>query len=89
MKHSQSKNCVWLCLGVELKKLGTPVGGFNREPKLFLGENTCCGGDSCCDTKPGGCLVGEGDCDNDSHCKGDLVCGKDNCGGVTGYDGLD
>jgi len=50
---------------------------------------TCDGGDACCDSKPGGCLVGEGDCDNDSHCKGDLVCGKDNCGGVTGYDGTD
>merc|ERR1712212_1438169 len=53
------------------------------------GGNTCCGGDSCCDNKPGGCLVGEGDCDNDSHCKGDLVCGMDNCGGETGYDGTD
>ena len=43
------------------------------------------GGDSCCDSKPGGCSVGEGDCDNDSHCAGDLVCGKDNCDGP-GFD---
>ena len=33
---------------------------------------------SCCsDTTP--CGVGEGDCDRDSHCAGDLKCGKDNC----------
>jgi len=50
---------------------------------------TCDGGDSCCDTKPGGCLVGEGDCDMNSHCKGDLVCGTDNCGERDGFDGTD
>ena len=83
MKHLQSKIYVLLRLGVKLKKLGTPVGGFKCE------RNFCLGGDSCCDTKPGGCLVGEGDCDNDSHCKGDLVCGMDNCGGRDSFDGLD
>ena len=32
---------------------------------------------SCCsDTTP--CGVGEGDCDRDSHCAGDLKCGQDN-----------
>ena len=25
------------------------------------------------------CEENEGDCDNDSHCNGDLKCGKDNC----------
>ena len=25
------------------------------------------------------CDIGGGDCDNNSDCKGDLVCGKDNC----------
>ena len=28
----------------------------------------------CTDTTP--CGIGEGDCDNDSHCAGDLICGK-------------
>ena len=32
---------------------------------------------SCCsDTTP--CGIGEGDCDRDSHCAGDLKCGQDN-----------
>ena len=25
------------------------------------------------------CDEGEGDCDNDSQCAGDLICGKNNC----------
>ena len=38
----------------------------------------CLGGDSCCTgSKP--CGEGEGDCDEDSQCEGDLVCGTDNC----------
>ena len=34
---------------------------------------------SCCKTKAP-CGVDEGDCDKDSHCAGDLVCGTNNCG---------
>jgi len=38
----------------------------------------CHGGDSCCtDSNP--CEVGQGDCDTDDQCAGDLLCGKDNC----------
>jgi len=48
-----------------------------------LAELHCNGGDSCCDSKPNGCLVGEGDCDIDSHCAGNLVCGEDNCVGIS------
>ena len=33
---------------------------------------------SCC-TASNPCAIGEGDCDNDSQCAGDLVCGTDNC----------
>ena len=41
---------------------------------------------SCCsDTTP--CGVGEGDCDRDSHCAGDLRCGKDNC--PAGHENMD
>ena len=39
---------------------------------------TCIGGDSCC-TEGYPCGVGEGDCDKDSECEGDLKCGSDNC----------
>ena len=31
----------------------------------------------CSDAFP--CMVGGGDCDEDSHCAADLVCGSDNC----------
>jgi len=48
----------------------------------------CYGGDSCCDSRPDGCPEGEGDCDMDSHCAGELVCGEDNCNG-SGFDSTD
>jgi len=51
-----------------------------------MGQDACYGGDSCCDS--GGCLAGEGDCDMDSQCAGDLICGKNNCVG-DGFDSDD
>ena len=62
--------------------------------RLTWRQQTCLmktekGGDSCCDTKKGGCLLGEGDCDKDSQCAGDLVCGFDNCGDNSGFDGFE
>ena len=36
-------------------------------------------GDKSCCTKRNQCKEGEGDCDADSQCKGNLVCGKNNC----------
>ena len=54
----------------------------------------CCGDDDCC-TADNQCIVGEGDCDNNADCLGDLVCGADNCGIYNGgdrggdYDGTD
>ena len=33
----------------------------------------CCSGEKPCDN-------GQGDCDDDHECKGDLVCGSNNCG---------
>jgi len=41
------------------------------------GSAYCCGGDSCC--RNGVCNWGEGDCDSNKDCAGELVCGKDNC----------
>jgi len=40
-------------------------------------QSRCNGGDSCC--KYGNCHEGEGDCDLDSDCYGNLRCGTDNC----------
>ena len=34
---------------------------------------------NCCQTKPGGCLVNEGDCDQDYECSKGLRCGHKNC----------
>eukprot|EP00961_Rhodomonas_salina_P238356 3221588-Rhodomonas_salina.1 len=39
-------------------------------PDKIAGNDDCCQGD---------CVEGEGDCDEDSDCLGDLVCGTDNC----------
>ena len=44
----------------------------------------CCSGDECCSGKDSGCgggnlKIGDGDCDSDSNCAGDLRCGHDNC----------
>ena len=38
----------------------------------------CIGGDECC-SKEYPCGLGEGDCDNDNECEGELKCGTDNC----------
>ena len=34
---------------------------------------------TCCQTKPGGCLIDEGDCDADYECAEGLKCGYKNC----------
>jgi len=60
---------------------------------VFLDDNDCCydpknevcdgtgeNSGSCC-TKDFPCKAGEGDCDSDSDCVGDLVCGSNNCKG--------
>ena len=40
----------------------------------------CRGGDACCN---GQCGVGEGDCDSHYDCRGNLLCGNNNCNGKT------
>ena len=42
------------------------------------------GGWSCC-TSTNQCGIGEGDCDTDSHCSGNLKCGTDNCDTTLGF----
>ncbi len=51
----------------------------NQTLRGYIGK-PCLGGDNCCtfETK---CLEGEGDCDSDADCHGDLKCGSNNCGG--------
>ena len=51
-----------------------------KPPNQFIG-NPCDGeiydGGCCSVTAP--CAINQGDCDENSECQGDLVCGKDNC----------
>ena len=39
----------------------------------------------CC-TKEHKCGIGEGDCDKDEECEGNLICGKNNCKSHFSYD---
>ena len=52
------------------------------------GTNDCPGGEdegyNCC-TSSNPCGEGKGDCDNDSECQGNLVCGLDNCNTALGF----
>ena len=45
---------------------------------VYPGTHGCVGGDDCCSDELQ-CDIGEGNCKQDSHCKGDLVCGDNNC----------
>jgi len=69
-------------------------GTKNCQGAFFTADDNCCwdkcdGGDSCC-TEEYPCGEDEGDCDSDSDCAGDLICGKDNCPrGTTFEDGDD
>jgi len=63
-----------------------PIQPLNSR-QLFV--TACSGGDSCC-SEGSPCGIGEGDCDNDEQCAGDLQCGKDNCNKRSvGFDSTD
>ena len=51
-----------------------------NETLLFPPSAQCRGtwNDCCTSTTP--CVLHDGDCDDDSQCVGDLVCGRNNCG---------
>ena len=51
---------------------------------IFLDCSNGSGGASCC-AIPNQCGVGEGDCDFDSVCSGNLKCGVDNCDASKGF----
>merc|ERR1719318_477414 len=63
--------------------IGSLVCGYNN--CAWGGTDDCCkhmrckGKDDGCCTKDKPCDEGEGDCDDDTECRGSLVCGKDNC----------
>merc|ERR1712055_99838 len=50
---------------------------LGSQHQLAAGQQ-CLGGDSCC-TAANPCGLGEGDCDRDDQCSGNLTCGIDNC----------
>ena len=43
-------------------------------------ENRCSGWNYDCCTPTNPCLDGQGDCDRNEDCVGNLICGVDNCG---------
>ena len=56
-------------------------------------EDPCSSGNEaeiadCCKTEAP-CSFGQGDCDNDSECEGELICGRNNCGAVFPWTGAD
>ena len=51
---------------------------------LESGCNVPSGGWSCC-TSTNQCGIGEGDCDTDSDCSGNLKCGTNNCDTALGF----
>ena len=61
------------------------------EFSLLIESNSGCDGklpgrdgEGCCTTS-NTCKIGEGDCDSDSECTGNLVCGTDNCLSIFGH----
>ena len=54
---------------------GQPCNNFGKDTTWLDSGNEDC----CSLGEHGACAEGEGDCDSDSECAGDLVCGDDNC----------
>ena len=61
---------------IELKKWGRQFGMI---ADFLLASGLPCKGDDSCCTSSRPCFSGEGDCDWDSDCGADLVCGSNNC----------
>ena len=60
---------------------------------MSLIQERCDGGprnetrECCTETNP--CKEGQGDCDTDEECRGDLICGRNNCGSKFSWDSAD
>ena len=76
-----SVNLTYVHLSHIAQRADIYIGPCLSTSVLVLG---CTGGDNCC-TGSRPCRAGEGDCDVNSDCRGDLVCGLNNCQGP-GYD---
>ena len=86
-----------LAKDLALAALPTVRGGpairepINKTSYSLIESNTGCDGKlpgrdgiTCCTTS-NKCEIGEGDCDSDADCTGNLVCGKDNCLSIFGH----
>ena len=53
----------------------------------FIFTDTGCtdGSDNDCCTTSNLCGIGDGDCDSDDQCQGDLICGSNNCDTSLGF----
>ena len=71
-------------LGVTTTTTTTTTTPATTNCQGLPGQNSCC-------TATNPCPLGGGDCDSDSDCQGNLVCGTDNCKGFHpgSYDGAD
>lgn len=76
----QSDSTYHTCIRTTTVAKNRKCNSDNDCPKLqFCNANHACISlsHSYCDYNP--CGLGDGDCDHDFQCKGDLVCGNDNC----------
>ena len=70
-------NCAQ-CLEGQGPADGCGKWAYNTDCCYDPANMVCIGGDECC-SKEYPCGLGEGDCDNDNECEGELKCGTDNC----------
>ena len=56
------------------------LGGQEAQPRCNPADN-----DYYCCTSNNPCDIGEGDCDSDDECAGNLVCGTENCAAGNSY----
>jgi len=77
--------CIALTLGRVVKQNDKVENQVNQlsavknDPGIVNTNLRCHGTNNDCCTRDNPCGLGDGDCDNDYHCIGDLVCGNNNC----------
>jgi hypothetical protein len=79
MKLSPITLLVLLCSVAYCNGAFFATGSLGIIPKGSLGHDSYCGYDALFFIVVKSCGWGEGDCDYDVMCKGDLVCGTNNC----------
>jgi len=63
------------------RKMAKKDPAYINQATLLNSNLRCHGADNGCCTDDNPCGIGDGDCDYDSHCARDLVCGESNCKG--------